>query len=136
MFHVKKKEDNKSILFLKGIDDVKLYSYPSRTMWDTVNYGKEKIVFVKGKLIFDKTKVVDSIFLSKKLKDKVINILIDSKWESKGSQAACYEPRHLFSFYKKNKVVGYYEICLECEGWESSKELGDLPMFCIKKVMN
>lgn len=128
-----KKEDNKSEIFLKGIDKVKLYSYPSRMMWDTVNYGKEKIVLKNGKLFFKKTKVVDSLFLTNNQKDKIFNILLDNKWGNKGLNAACYEPRHLFAFYKKNKVVGYYEVCLECGNSESSKELNDLPMFCIEK---
>lgn len=129
----KKNEENSSIKFLKSIDKIQLYSYPSRMSWDTINYGKEKIVFKNSKLFFDRTKVVDSLELLKSIKDDVINILIDKKWENKGLQAACYEPRHLFTFYKNNKIVGYYEVCLECGGWECSKELEKLPMFCIEK---
>jgi hypothetical protein len=129
-----KKEDKKAEIFLKGINEVKLYSYPSRMMWDTINgRSNSNLKFEKGKLIFDKTKVIDSLVLSNDQKDKVFNILLDTKWEEKGMQAACYEPRHLFLFYKDNKLVGYYEVCLECGGWLSSKELDDLPMFCIEK---
>ncbi len=129
-----KKVNQNAKSFLESIDKVKLYSYPSRIMWDTIN-GKsnERIKFEKGTLIFDKTKVIDSLILTDEQRNKIFNILLDTKWENKGMQAACYEPRHLFSFYKENKIVGYYEVCLECGGWDCNKELDTLPMFCIEK---
>jgi len=125
---------NKAAVFLENVDEVKLYSYPSRMMWDTINgRSNGELKFEKGKLTFDKTKVIDSLILNKDQKRKAFDVLLDTKCEEEGSIAACYEPRHLFTFYKENKIVGYYEVCLECGGWKSTKELDKLPMFCIEK---
>ncbi|TRX28641.1 hypothetical protein FNW25_04425 [Flavobacterium franklandianum] len=129
-----KNVDEKTKLFLESVDKVKLYTYPSRTTWDEKDKNTiSEIKFEKGKLIFDKTKVVDSLVLTNEQKDKIYTILLDTKWEENGMIATCYEPRHLFSFYKNEKVIGYYEVCLECGGHECSKELENLPMFCIEK---
>ncbi len=123
---------NKAAVFLENVDEVKLYSYPSRMIWDTIKgRSNEELKFEKGKLTFDKTKVIDSLILNNDQKSKVFEVLLDTKYE--GMIAACYEPRHLFIFYKNNKMIGYYEVCLECGGWKNSEKLNFLPDFCMEK---
>ena len=51
-----------------------------------------------------------------------------------GTHAACYIPRHLIHFYDKNeKLIGFYEFCIECGGSVESETLKNIPPFCIEK---
>ena len=50
------------------------------------------------------------------------------------TQAACYEPRHLIiCFDKNNKVYGYFELCIECGTYDSSKNMEGILNFSMEK---
>lgn len=122
------KKENK---FFESIDKVKLISYPSRTSWkrnkhEPFDYSSKKEVIVQ------KDKIIDDVILKKSDLNSILTILNTDNTEH-CSIAACYEPRHMFQFYKNNKVVAYFEVCLECGGYNKTKNLDFMPGFCIEK---
>lgn len=123
-----KKNVPKDSLNLSTISKVRLVTYPSRMFWNNNNSSEVKNIdsIIKSDII------IDDIFLKEENKEKFISLLEDDYFLK--SQAGCYDPRHLFVFYdNENKVTGYYEMCLECGGWDNSKNLDYLPNFCIEK---
>ena len=100
---VNKKENN----FFETIDKVRLISYSSRTQW---NPNEPFDYYSKKEIAIPEDKIVDDVILSEKVKNSIISIL-KKDYKEKCTNAACYEPRHMLQFYKKNKLVGYVEFC-------------------------
>ncbi|MBC5836146.1 hypothetical protein G6N05_14545 [Flavobacterium sp. F372] len=122
---VSKKGNN----FFETIDKVRLISYSSRTQW---NPNEPFDYYSKKEIVIPEDKIVDDVILSEKDKNSIISIL-KKDYKEKCTNAACYEPRHMLQFYKKNKLVAYVEFCSECGGSRESKNLKFLPSFCIEK---
>jgi hypothetical protein len=119
----------KGSLDLDKVDKVRLISYPSRTFWGM----DKKILGSDGKISIDKEFIIDDLFLNKGNQSQLILILKDKEFSEEA--AACYEPRHLFVFYDdKGKILGYYEICLECGNGRGSVNLYYLPNFSMEKA--
>lgn len=114
--------------FFKSVDSVRLISFPSKMVW-----GRDKIIKKNTDDAFQipKEKIIDNVIVNDVYLNKITKILeTDVK---NGTAADCYEPRHLLQFYTKGKIIGYYELCLECGGYECSNNLNFLPPFCIEK---
>jgi hypothetical protein len=99
-------------------DTIKVFSYPepgSEIQEDgTQTTPKRKpIVLVKKAVRVSEIKEV--VRLTDAQKDSLFALFYD--WKSpKGTDrgAACYQPRHCIIFYKKQRVVAFFEICLTC----------------------
>lgn len=124
-----KQENKVSDAFFGSIDKVKLISYPTRTSWnkkEPFDYSSKKEVIVQN------DKIVDDIILKDSDLNSILKIL-ESGDEENFDAVGCYEPRHMLQFYKKNKLVAYYEVCLECGTSRNTKNLNFLPGFSMEK---
>lgn len=118
----------KGSLKLDNVEKIKLLSYPSRIFWENNNNYQIKNI----DSVIKSNNIIDDISLGEKDKKKIIALLEDEYFFK--SNAACYDPRHLVLFCDSNdRILGYYEMCLECGGWDSSENLDYLPAFCIEK---
>ena len=118
----------KGSLDLDKVDKVRLISYPSRTFWGM----NKKILSSDGKINIDKEYIIDDLFLNKQSQSELFSIFKHK--ELTEVNAACYEPRHLFVFYNdKGKILGDYELCLDCGNAGRSENLDYLPNFSIEK---
>lgn len=134
-FSCKSEKDESFELFAKEVTKVKIWSYPARGLWD-VEDGKERqgIKILNNKVQLDTTKIIDYIELNDNQKNKLFTLLKDDICGYSGTHAACYIPRHLILFYDKNeKLIGFYEFCIECGGSVESERLKNIPVFCIEK---
>jgi hypothetical protein len=121
------KEKNKTSEFLKGYDKIRLISY--NTHRDV--YSSQYELKVQNDTVrIPNINVIDNVVLDKRYSEKIATILFST--ESECLLADCYNPRHLILFYKKNKIVDFYEICAECGGSRQSKNI-DFPEFCTDK---
>jgi hypothetical protein len=114
--------------FFESIDSVRLISFPSKMHWakDEIISGDE----VEFEIPEDK--IIDDVILIKADFNKIKDIFND-EYNDGCIVADCYEPRHIFKFYKNGEIIGFYEICLDCGGHQNSKNLDFLPPFCIQK---
>lgn len=102
---------------------IKIYSYPNRSIWD-VKKGESggqlfnSELIKDGTLNFDKSYIKDEIRLNKTQKEILFDVLYNKDCES-DEMAACYNPRHLITFYNsKNQIFEYIEFCLECSNYQ------------------
>jgi hypothetical protein len=94
--------------------------YDKVIAYDFEGYGDNDIVS-KGKLI-EKPK----IYLEKELtleEVKQLESIIHKKNTYGGISAFCYDPHFGVVYYKKNKIVNYFSVCLQCNLLYSSFEI-------------
>lgn len=134
-FSCKSEKEEAVELFAKEVTKVKIWSCPARGLWD-VEDGKERqgIKILNNKIQLDTTKLIDNIELNSNQKKEFFALLKNDICGNSGTHAACYIPRHLIHFYDKNeKLIGFYEFCIECGGSVESETLKNIPPFCIEK---
>lgn len=113
--------------FFDDVDKVEHVNYEDRAEWDDdleLKIGKNQINIPKSKI--KSTKIIS------KEKFEDLFVLISTEYTN-CSLMKCYDPRDILLFYKKNKLVGYYEFCKECGGNRTSNNLVSLPSFCREK---
>ena len=112
-----KVEEVRSNKFLKEFDKIRLVSY--HTKRDVYNSNYE--LKIKNDTIeIPNVNFIDNVVLKKKESDKIFKILLSPP--EIGTLADCYNPRHILLFYKKNKMVEYFEFCAECGGSQTSSK--------------
>ena len=135
LFSCKNEKEEAVELFTKEVKKVKIWSYPARGLWD-VKDGKERqgIKISNNKIQLDTTKIIDNVELNDNQKKELFALLKNDICGISGTHAACYIPRHLILFYDENeKLIGFYEFCIECGGSVESESLKNIPTFCIEK---
>jgi hypothetical protein len=135
LFSCKSEKEEAFELFTKEVEKVKIWSYPARGLWD-VEDGKERqgIKILNNKIQLDTTKIIENVELNGNQKENLFELLNEDVCFFGGTHAACYIPRHLILFYDENeKLIGFYEFCIECGGSVESKSLKNIPTFCIEK---
>jgi uncharacterized protein YqgQ len=103
---------------------IEIIAYSNRNEWDSIdNTDYYKLNYIKNNIIEIKEKYLKSrIVLNPSQLNKLKNGLINCK--TKNWVAACYDPRHSILFYnKKDEVLGFIEICFECNRAESTSNL-------------
>lgn len=121
------KKDNKSSEFLKKYDKIRLISYNTHRDVYSSNY-EPKIENDTVKI--PNIKFIDNVILDKYYAEKITEVLFSE--ENECVLADCYNPRHIILFYKKDKLVDFYEFCAECGGSRQSKNI-NFPELCTDK---
>ena len=120
-----KVEEVQSNEFLKEFDEIRLVSYNTKRDIYSSNY---KLKIENDTIKIPNVKFIDNVVLKKKDSDKIFNILL--KFPEKCTLADCYNPRHILLFYKKNKMVEYFEFCAECGGSQTSSKKIKINSIC------
>lgn len=114
-------------LIFEQTSKIEILAYSDRNTWDEednpdfyeVNFIQNNKVDIKDKYL--KNKIVLNNQQIVKLKKELSN---NCGSFSLFGGAKCYDPRHAIIFYnKKNEILGYIEICFECEKVNSSSNL-------------
>lgn len=95
-------------------DSIRLISYDKARIGDALQIKK-------GTIRISNIKFIDDLILDGKYSKQILSV-ITSKSDV-CSVADCYNPRHILLFYKKNKVAGFYEFCVECGNSSKSDNL-------------
>uniref|UniRef100_UPI00404AABCD hypothetical protein n=1 Tax=Flavobacterium sp. TaxID=239 RepID=UPI00404AABCD len=127
LFSCKSGNETAVDLIFEQTSKIEILAYVDRDLWDEednpdfyeVNFIKNKKVDIKDKYL--KNKIVlnnqQIVKLKKGLSDSCESF-------SLFGGAKCYDPRHAIIFYNnKSEVLGYIEICFECEKANSSYNL-------------
>ena len=121
------KKENKTTEFLKKYDKIRLISYnKSRDVYST---DYEPII-ENDTVRIPNIKFIDNMILDKHFSEKITEVLFSE--ENECVLADCYNPRHIILFYRKNKLVDFYEFCAECGGSRQSKNI-NFPELCTDK---
>ncbi|WP_333599891.1 hypothetical protein [Flavobacterium sp.] len=113
--------------FLSGFDNIKLISYDTHRDDYSSNY---QLKIENDTIKIPEVKYIDNVDLDNKFSKKIFRVLLS---ENKNcTMADCYNPRHILLFYKKDKLVGFYEFCAECGGSRQSENIKIAPI-CTKK---
>ena len=120
--------------FFSKVNKVEIVSYPSRTNWEESDRLKtSELHLILEKSSFKEKYIKDRIRLNEEQKNKLIDVFKEINLGI-STQAACYEPRHLIvCFDKENKVYGYFELCIECGTYDSSKNMEGILNFSMEK---
>ncbi len=111
--------------FVSGFDKIKLLSYNNHR---DVYSGNYELKIENDTIKNSGVKYIDNVDLDSKYAGKIFRVLFTDKKEL-CSMADCYNPRHILLFYKKQKLVGFYEFCAECGGSSQSAGL-NIPSIC------
>ena len=113
-----KKADNKNeIEAFEKYDKIRLLSYSKHRK----EYERLKLITIsKDSIIIPSVEIVDNVILNKYQREKILNILTTKDIEI-CTLADCYQPRHILLFYKKNKIIDFYEFCCACGGSRQSE---------------
>ena len=125
--------------FLKDLSKVEILSYEDRMRWDRKITKKDnkysKDLVVDYKLNFDSTNVKERVVLNSVLKTELLELLSQDSCKVEELPADCYMPRHMILFRdKKNRIIGYKELCLSCRGFRESKNLEKYNGFCFSQM--
>lgn len=113
--HDEKVEEVQSNEILKDFDRIRLVSY--NTKRDVYNSNYE-LKIENDTIKIPNINFIDNVVLKKKEADKIFEIILSPP--ERGTLADCYNPRHILLFYKKNKMVEFFEFCTECGGSQIS----------------
>jgi hypothetical protein len=114
-----KVEEVQSTEFLKEFDKIRLVSYNTKRDIYSSDY---ELKIENDTIKIPNVNYIDNVILKKKESDKIFEILLSPP--ERGTLADCYNPRHILLFYKKNKMVEFFEFCAECGGSQiSSKKI-------------
>lgn len=120
--HSPEKEDNISH-FINKYDSIRLISY--NTARDVFS-GTVTFKIENNSLKISNIKFIDDIILTKNSSRNIFDVLL-SKPDS-CSTADCYNPRHVLLFYKRDKIIGFYEFCAACGGSYKSNNIKISPI--------
>ena len=120
--------------FFSKVKRVEIVSYPSRTNWQEEDRLKtSELHLIIERSSFKEKYIKDRIRLNEEQKNKLIDAFKEINLGI-ATQAACYEPRHLIvCFDENNKVYGYFELCIECGTYDSSKNMEGILNFSMEK---
>jgi hypothetical protein len=123
--HDEKVEEVQSDEFLKDFDRIRLISYNTKREVYNSNY---ELKIENDTIKIPNINFIDNVVLKKNESDKIFDILLT--FPEKCTLADCYNPRHILLFYKKNKMVEYFEFCAECGGSQSSSKRIKINSIC------
>lgn len=120
--------------FFSKVKRVEIVSYLSRTNWQEKDRFKtSELHLIIERISFKEKYIKDIIRLNEEQKNKLIDAFKEINLGI-ATQAACYEPRHLIvCFDENNKVYGYFELCIECGTYDSSKNMEGILNFSLEK---
>ena len=121
------KKEDKISSFIKRYDKIVLLSYSEHR---DIYRNREELKIENDTIIIPKVKFIDNVTLDNKFSRKIVEVLYSKNKDC--SYADCYKPRHIILFYKKNKIVDFYEFCAACGGCRESKNI-NFPEFCSQK---
>lgn len=113
----------KTEIFINNYDKIILKSYKIKKEPLFFNF---ELKIENNQLYIPKMEYMDSLELNKNDSKRIIDILFLNVKD--GHMADCYNPRHILLFYKKDKLVSYYEFCAECGGCRKSENLDIRPI--------
>lgn len=124
LFSCKSSNETAVDLIFEQTSKIEILAYVDRNLWDEEdNPEYYKLDFIKNKKVKIKDKYLKNRILLneiqlKKLQEKFYGC------KSPDESAACFDPRHALIFYdKKNEVLGYIEICFQCNQHNASLNL-------------
>ena len=108
-------------------DRIGIVSYESRNEADNelIKNDSFRVAGIGERIVLNKVQI-----------DTLFSLLYDyqrNKNRGSVSQADCYNPRHAVVFYKANKAIAFWEICLECGGQRQSTNT-DFEKFCDENI--
>lgn len=121
-----RKIQDETLTFTSQFDSIYLVSYDS----ERGEFGGSAEVRIENnKIRIPGITIVDNLKLDSLHSHKIFDILLDKKT---GTLADCYNPRHILTFYKNGKLIGFFEFCATCGGSQQSKNIV-LPIFTREK---
>lgn len=120
-------QEKKTAEFLNRYDKIRLISYNTHRDVYSSNY---ELKIENDTIRIPEINIIDNVVLDRHYSEKIATVLLSTEEEC--LLADCYNPRHLILFYKKNKLVDFYEFCAECGGSRQSKNIG-FPELCTDK---
>ena len=136
---VKFAEEKEDKLILPNMDEIFPFSSADRvelTSYYFRDYRPENDNYkiIDGKLAFDESIIKERVVLSKKQQEEMFKIVNTDICPKEYSVADCYMPEHRITFYdKKNNVIAYLEVCLQCVGSRISPNFTTVPL-CKEKM--
>ncbi len=121
------RKENKTSEFLKRYDKIRLISYATHR---DVYSSQDELKIENDTIRIPNLKFIDNVVLNPHYAERITEVLLSTANEC--VLADCYNPRHLLLFYKKDKLVDFYEFCAECGGSRQSKNI-NFPEFCTDK---
>lgn len=124
------------IFKLDRLSKVEILSYPNRILWDTISFNGmipfDKELISNNKLTFESKFIKERINLNKEQILELTQLMSSDSCEPKEMVAACYMPRHLILFKdKKDTIIAYNEICIECVGSRYSSNIEVYQKYCM-----
>ncbi|MCD0466410.1 hypothetical protein [Flavobacterium sp. ENC] len=121
---------------LKNFSKIELVSYYNRIYWDTIKHKGEqpsrKVLVDNYKLTFDSTMIQERVTLNKIQEKELLNVMVCDTCIPEEISSACYNPRHMILFRDdKNRIIGYNEFCISCNGARSSPNLDGFQKYCL-----
>lgn len=120
-----KVEETQNTEFLKEFDKIRLVSYNTKRDVYSSDY---ELKIENDTIKIPNVNFIDNVVLKKNESNKIFDILLT--FPEKCTLADCYNPRHILLFYKKNKIVEYFEFCAECGGSQSSSKKIKINSIC------
>ena len=130
---------NKRDFSLKNFSKIELVSYYDRISWDTLKYKEEqpfkKVLVDNYRLTFDSTMIQERVILNKIQEKELLNLIVCDTCVPEEIAAACYRPRHMILFRDdKNRIVGYNEFCISCNGSRNSTNIDGFQKYCLYEM--
>lgn len=130
---------NKRDFPLKNFSKIELVSYYNRIYWDTIKHKGEqptrKVLVDNYKLTFDSTMIQERVILNKVQEKELLNLMVCDTCIPEEISSACYNPRHMILFRdNKNRIIGYNEFCISCNGAKSSPNLDGFQKYCLYEM--
>jgi len=124
---------------IKNFSKIELISYYNRIYWDTIKHDGEqpfnKDLVDNYKLTFDSTMIQERVILNKIQEKELLNLMISDTCVPQEISAACYNPRHMIVFRdQKNRIIGYNEFCINCNGARNSSNLDGYQKYCLYEM--
>lgn len=122
------KLNNEQLESFNKYDKVRLLSYSEHRK----EFEKSDIIkLINDSINIPKVEIIDNVVLNNIERDKILKVL-SSKDIENCSYADCYQPRHILLFYKKNKIIDFYEFCCACGGSRQSRGV-KIPDICTQQ---
>ncbi|MFZ0596169.1 MAG: hypothetical protein WAM46_04240 [Flavobacterium sp.] len=124
---------------VKNYSTIELVSYYNRIYWDTIKYKGvqpfNKVLVDNYKLTFDSTMIQERVILNKIQEKELLNLIVCDTCVPEEISSACYNPRHMILFRdSKNRIIGYNEFCINCNGDRNSHNLEGFQKYCLYEM--
>lgn len=113
-----------------------IYPFNTADKIVVVNYPYRKDSYTNDNLIVNDSFIVKGISKVVTIENRQIDTLFSILYDYEGNAgfaADCYNPRHSVIFYKDNKAIAFFEVCLECGGFRKSKN-ANFGNFCDETI--